>query len=149
MWVSADAADTTEGVPCTVAEVHYDDGDPYYTITFADGGERETVAARLRGAPVVGSSRPHAQLAEALDAHSPPHVAATMSLRNNEPELFGVLEREPLPAANVPTSTGWFDVERDEFIVHTPSLDAVKWWPGALGVMSTHAVVRSNTRCVR
>ena len=114
LWVSADAADTTEGVPCTVAEVHYDDGDPYYTITFADGGERETVAARLRGAPVVGSSRPHAQLAEALDAHSPPHVAATMSLRNNEPELFGVLEREPLPAANVPTSTGWFDVERDE-----------------------------------
>ena len=114
VWVVADTTDSTDGVPCTVTAVHYDDGDPYYTITFADGGERETVAARLRGAPVVGSKRPHAQLAEAIDARPPSHAAATMSLRHNEPELFGVLEREPLPAANVPPRTEWFDVACDE-----------------------------------
>ena len=105
MWVDADTKDSTEGVPCEVMAVHFDDGEPYYSIAFADGSARETVASRLRGMPVVGSKRPHAQLHEALEARPPSHVAAAMSLRNNEPELASVLEKESLPFVNVPTTT--------------------------------------------
>ena len=38
-------------------------------------------------------------------------------------------------------TTCTFVEETDEFEVHTPTLGATKWWPGALGVLSTHAVL--------
>jgi acyl-CoA oxidase len=38
-------------------------------------------------------------------------------------------------------TTATFDQETDEFIIHTPTLKATKWWPGDLGNFSTHAVV--------
>jgi acyl-CoA oxidase len=38
-------------------------------------------------------------------------------------------------------TTATFDKTTDEFIIHTPSIRAYKFWPGSLGRVSTHAVV--------
>lgn len=42
--------------------------------------------------------------------------------------------------ANIKT-TATFDKKTGEFLIHTPSLDATKWWPGEMGRMANHAVV--------
>jgi acyl-CoA oxidase len=38
-------------------------------------------------------------------------------------------------------TTATFVAETDEFEINTPDLLAVKWWPGALGHTSTHAII--------
>jgi len=38
-------------------------------------------------------------------------------------------------------TTATYDVKTDEFVMHTPSLDATKWWPGELGRLANHALV--------
>uniref|UniRef100_A0A6J0TYC2 Acyl-coenzyme A oxidase n=1 Tax=Pogona vitticeps TaxID=103695 RepID=A0A6J0TYC2_9SAUR len=38
-------------------------------------------------------------------------------------------------------TTATFDVATQEFILNTPSISAMKWWPGELGRTATHAVV--------
>ena len=38
-------------------------------------------------------------------------------------------------------TTATFDQETDEFVIHTPSETATKWWPGDMGRMANHAVV--------
>ena len=38
-------------------------------------------------------------------------------------------------------TTATFDREKDEFVVHTPSITATKYWPGDMGMFSSHAVV--------
>lgn len=37
-----------------------------------------------------------------------------------------------------------FDKVTDEFVLHTPSIRATKWWPGGLGIFATHAVVMAK-----
>ena len=41
-------------------------------------------------------------------------------------------------------TTATFDHATDEFIIHTPTIKATKWWPGDLGNFSSHAVVFAN-----
>ena len=43
-------------------------------------------------------------------------------------------------------TTATFDLETDEFVIHTPSLTATKYWPGDLGRFSSHAVVFARLR---
>ncbi|TVY83871.1 Peroxisomal acyl-coenzyme A oxidase [Lachnellula suecica] len=38
-------------------------------------------------------------------------------------------------------TTATFDKETGEFVIHTPSISATKYWPGALGFAATHAIV--------
>ncbi|CAI2360613.1 unnamed protein product [Moneuplotes crassus] len=38
-------------------------------------------------------------------------------------------------------TTATFDRSTDEFVIHTPSLSAYKFWPGELGKFATHAIV--------
>ena len=38
-------------------------------------------------------------------------------------------------------TTATFDKSTDEFVIHTPSPTATKWWPGDLGNFSSHAMV--------
>ena len=38
-------------------------------------------------------------------------------------------------------TTATFDKDTDEFVIHTPTMTATKWWPGDLGQFSTHAIV--------
>ena len=38
-------------------------------------------------------------------------------------------------------TTTTLDKTTDEFVIHTPSIGATKWWPGDLGNFSTHAIV--------
>ena len=38
-------------------------------------------------------------------------------------------------------TTAIFDPKTDEFIINTPNIQAAKWWPGDLGLFSTHAIV--------
>src|SRR5690349_12931963 len=38
-------------------------------------------------------------------------------------------------------TTATFDKKTDEFILDTPTLTSIKWWPGALGKVCTHAAV--------
>ena len=41
-------------------------------------------------------------------------------------------------------TTASYDLDKQEFVLHTPTLTATKWWPGGLGKTSTH-VVSSQT----
>lgn len=38
-------------------------------------------------------------------------------------------------------TTATFDKETDEFIIHSPTPTATKWWPGDLGLFVTHATI--------
>ena len=38
-------------------------------------------------------------------------------------------------------TTATFDEKTDEFIIHTPTPTATKWWPGDMGRMANFAVV--------
>ena len=38
-------------------------------------------------------------------------------------------------------TTATFDKATDEFIINTPTISASKFWPGDLGLLTTHAVV--------
>ena len=38
-------------------------------------------------------------------------------------------------------TTATFDKERDEFVIHSPTITSTKFWPGDLGRFSTHAIV--------
>lgn len=37
-----------------------------------------------------------------------------------------------------------YDVETEEFVIHSPTLTSTKWWPGGLGKTSNHAVVMAR-----
>ncbi|CAD6191979.1 unnamed protein product [Caenorhabditis auriculariae] len=41
-------------------------------------------------------------------------------------------------------TTATFDVTQDEFVVHTPTTTALKWWPGGMGVCATHVILVAN-----
>ena len=41
----SDEAEVSDGVPGEVVAVHWDDGEPYFTVQLHGGGERETVAS--------------------------------------------------------------------------------------------------------
>ena len=41
-------------------------------------------------------------------------------------------------------TTATFDKATDEFIIHTPTIKATKFWPGGLGIIATHAVVMAK-----
>ena len=45
--------------------------------------------------------------------------------------------------ANLET-TATYDVKTDEFVIHTPTETATKWWPGDLGLFCTHAAIFAN-----
>ncbi len=38
-------------------------------------------------------------------------------------------------------TTATYDVTRDEFEIHSPTLTSLKWWPGNLGKSSNYAIV--------
>ena len=38
-------------------------------------------------------------------------------------------------------TTATFDKEKDEFVIHTPTNTATKWWPGEMGRFANHALV--------
>jgi len=42
---------------------------------------------------------------------------------------------------NALETTATFDLEKDEWIIHTPTIRATKFWPGSLGISATHAVI--------
>ena len=46
-------------------------------------------------------------------------------------------------------TTATFDARRDQFVLHSPTLSATKWWPGGLGATATHAVVMARLFCGR
>lgn len=43
-------------------------------------------------------------------------------------------------------TTATLDLDTDQFVIHTPTIKAAKFWPGNLGVQATHAVVFA--RCI-
>ena len=43
-------------------------------------------------------------------------------------------------------TTATLDKSTDEFVMHTPTIKATKFWPGSLGSVSNHAVVFA--RCI-
>ena len=38
-------------------------------------------------------------------------------------------------------TTATYDPEKQEFVVHSPTLTSTKWWPGGMGVNATHGIV--------
>ncbi|KFO25224.1 peroxisomal acyl-coenzyme A oxidase 2 isoform X2 [Fukomys damarensis] len=40
-----------------------------------------------------------------------------------------------------------YDTATQEFVVHSPSMSAIKWWPGDLGRSATHALVMAQLVC--
>lgn len=43
-------------------------------------------------------------------------------------------------------TTAELDMKTDEFVIHTPSIKAIKFWPGNLSVQANHAIVFA--RCI-
>ena len=43
-------------------------------------------------------------------------------------------------------TTATFDHKTDEFVLHTPTITATKWWPGEMGLTANHAVVLAKIR---
>jgi acyl-CoA oxidase len=41
-------------------------------------------------------------------------------------------------------TTATYDKQTQEFVLHSPTLTATKWWPGGMGKTSTHAVVMAR-----
>lgn len=41
-------------------------------------------------------------------------------------------------------TTATYDPEKEEFILHSPTMTSTKWWPGGLAKTSTHAVVMAR-----
>ncbi|BGP34663.1 hypothetical protein JCM10296v2_006485 [Rhodotorula toruloides] len=41
-------------------------------------------------------------------------------------------------------TTATYDPKKDEFVLHSPTISATKWWIGALGILSTHGVVQAR-----
>jgi acyl-CoA oxidase len=41
-------------------------------------------------------------------------------------------------------TTATFDKASDEFVIHTPTMTAIKWWPGDVGIHCTHTIVFAN-----
>ena len=41
-------------------------------------------------------------------------------------------------------TTATYDPITQEFDIHSPTLTSIKWWPGSLGVISTHAIVTAR-----
>ena len=41
-------------------------------------------------------------------------------------------------------TTATYDTQAQQFVLHTPTLTATKWWPGGLGKTSTHVVSTQN-----
>ncbi len=46
-------------------------------------------------------------------------------------------------------TTATYDPDTQQFIVHTPTLTATKWWPGGLGKTSTHVVSLQNSEFIQ
>ncbi len=44
-------------------------------------------------------------------------------------------------------TTATYDLQSQEFVIHTPTLTATKWWPGGLGKTSTHVVGFGTLTC--
>ncbi|KAI2530223.1 acyl-CoA oxidase 2, partial [Homo sapiens] len=40
-----------------------------------------------------------------------------------------------------------YDAATQEFVIHSPTLTATKWWPGDLGRSATHALVQAQLIC--
>ncbi|XP_007935481.1 peroxisomal acyl-coenzyme A oxidase 2 [Orycteropus afer afer] len=40
-----------------------------------------------------------------------------------------------------------YDAATQEFVMHSPTLTAIKWWPGDLGLTATHALVLAQLIC--
>jgi acyl-CoA oxidase len=38
-------------------------------------------------------------------------------------------------------TTATLDLEKDEFVIHSPTVTSTKFWPGSLGLWANHAVV--------
>lgn len=41
-------------------------------------------------------------------------------------------------------TTSTYDPEKEEFILHSPTMTSTKWWPGGLAKTSTHAVIMAR-----
>ncbi|KAH3826400.1 hypothetical protein DPMN_128304 [Dreissena polymorpha] len=41
-------------------------------------------------------------------------------------------------------TTATYDRDSDEFVLNTPRLSSMKWWPGGLGKSSTHAIILAH-----
>ena len=41
-------------------------------------------------------------------------------------------------------TTATYDISTDEFVMHTPTETATKWWPGDMGLFCTHAAIYAN-----
>eukprot|EP00029_Vermamoeba_vermiformis_P011317 TRINITY_DN618_c0_g1_i1.p1 TRINITY_DN618_c0_g1~~TRINITY_DN618_c0_g1_i1.p1 ORF type:complete len:664 (-),score=192.51 TRINITY_DN618_c0_g1_i1:1215-3020(-) len=59
-------------------------------------------------------------------------------------ELFGSYSQTELAHGSdvqALKTTATYIRETDEFEIHTPDIEAIKWWPGGLGWMSSHTIV--------
>ena len=41
-------------------------------------------------------------------------------------------------------TTATFDPDKDEFVIHSPTLGSTKFWPASLGYSTTHAIVMAR-----
>jgi len=79
-----------------------------------------------------------------IEVHSSEEQRSWWSDRARRMQMIGCYAQTELGhGSNVRglQTTATYDKKTKEFILNTPSLSAMKWWPGTLGKVATHALV--------
>jgi len=74
---------------------------------------------------------------------SPEQKKKWLPLADNLNIIGGYAQTELGHGSNVADleTTATLDLKTDEFVIHTPSIRATKYWPGSIGLQSTHNIV--------
>uniref|UniRef100_A0A6A7GC50 Peroxisomal acyl-coenzyme A oxidase 1 isoform X1 n=1 Tax=Hirondellea gigas TaxID=1518452 RepID=A0A6A7GC50_9CRUS len=106
---------------------------------------REEVAWMTRVTINKGSMMNHYGLfLPTLLTRASPRQVMEFLIRTLQMKIIGVYAQTELGhGSNVRglQTTAHYDKKTEEFILNTPTLSSMKWWPGTLGKVGTHAVV--------
>jgi acyl-CoA oxidase len=82
-----------------------------------------------------------------MEGHSSKEQRAVWMPRIDRYEVIGTYAQTELGhGTNLKAleTTATYDPEHEQFIIHSPTLTSIKWWPGGLGKTSNYAVVMAN-----
>ncbi|EFP09341.1 hypothetical protein CRE_25283 [Caenorhabditis remanei] len=81
-----------------------------------------------------------------LALHNLMFVPTIQNQADDEQTLATLSEINRITGTNLSAieTTATYDKSTEEFIIHTPTTTATKWWPGGLGTSCTHVILVAN-----